>query len=58
MPLWIQNFFRGTDDLLVRASGDHDPEWAEFNLPTAQDLQSLLSDCARRGELAHTPESM
>jgi hypothetical protein len=43
MPLWIRKFLLRPTNAVLLAQDGHDPEWAEFNLPTRGDLQALLS---------------
>jgi hypothetical protein len=48
MPLWFRKLFLRPSDEAFRVLDDHDPEWAEFNLPARSDLQALLSMPAER----------
>jgi hypothetical protein len=43
MPPWFREIFLRPSDKACRTLDDHDPEWAEFNLPTHSDLQALFS---------------
>jgi len=48
MPLWFKKLFLRPSHEAFRMLDDHDPEWAEFNLPASGDLQALLSMPAER----------
>jgi hypothetical protein len=42
MPPWFRKLFLRPSDEAFRSVDDHDPEWAEFNLPTHSDVQVLF----------------
>jgi hypothetical protein len=48
MPLWFRKLFLRPSDAAFRVLDDHDPEWAEFNLPAHSDLQALFALPAER----------
>jgi hypothetical protein len=43
MPIWFSKLLFRRTDAAIHAWDGHDPQWAEFNLPARDDLQTLLS---------------